>query len=240
MSRKSFESYGRIAENFSNYTEISGRLKVQEESEKNIVADVIKKLNLKSNDSLLEIGCGAGNLLIPLSFAVDTIDGIDHISCIELLKRRFPKGENINFIPGNFLDVAIDDVYSKILCYSVLHYLKNRDEVFEFINKSLRLLSPGGKALFGDIPNSSLKNRFINSNRGRKFLKEWQALVNSETSGNQGCFDKDDELVEFDDDFVAEIVRKYQKEGYSTYVLSQPENLPFGNTREDILIIKTD
>ena len=129
MSRISFENFGKLAQNLENCTDISGRYKIHYEAEKKIYADVIKKLELQSKDSVLEIGCGAGNLLIPFSFFVREITGIDHPSCIKRLKDRFSQTKNVSFVSGNFLDINLDKKYSKILCYSVMHYLEHKDEV---------------------------------------------------------------------------------------------------------------
>src|SRR5208283_3546843 len=123
MSRISFENFGKFAELLDEYTVISGRYLIQGESERRITGDILKKLELQPGDSVLEIGCGAGNLLIPISFLVGEITGIDHESCIRRLKARFPEGNNVSLIAGNFLDVSLDKKYEKILCYSVLHYL---------------------------------------------------------------------------------------------------------------------
>jgi hypothetical protein len=52
--------------------------------------------------------------------------------------------------------------------------------------------------------------------------------------------DSDTENVQFDDTFMLEIIKQTRASGYHSYILSQPGNLPFGYTREDILVIKTD
>jgi len=238
MSRISFENYGKLAQSLKDDTEVSGRYKIQHEAEKKILADVIKKLELQSEDSVLEIGCGVGNLLIPFSFFVREITGIDHSSCIKRLKDRFPKAKNVSFISGNFLDINIDKKYNKILCYSVIHCLEHSDEVFKFIYKALQLLVPGGMALFGDIPNKSTKKRFVNSEQGRQFVSEWEELLKRQTDSNNKTITQipDKKSVQFDDDLILKILKLFRDKGYHTYVFPQTPELPFGNTREDILI----
>ena len=78
---------------------------------------------------------------------------------------------NIDYLPGNFLDLKIDHVFNKIISYSVLHYLRDYDEVLKFIRKAILLLNKGGCALFDDIPNSSTKNRFLGTKFKKEFLK---------------------------------------------------------------------
>ena len=239
MSRISFENFGKRAQCFKDYKQMTGRYEIQEEAKKNIFGDIAQKLDLKPDDSVLEIGCGVGDLLIPLSFFVKEITGIDHDSCLEQLRNRFQKAKNIRLVPGNFFDVSMPKSYDKILCYSVIQYLKDKKEVFRFIERALRLLVPEGRALFGDIPNKSKKKRFEESKRGKKFLKEWQRLMKKEKRGKEDIvFPEDKEMVGFDDDLVTEIVQRFRKKGYHVYLSSQPPDLPFGETREDIIFVK--
>jgi len=238
MSRVFFKNYGRLAQSSEDYTEMSGRYKIQHEAEKKILTDLIKKLELQSKDSVLEIGCGVGNLLIPLSFFVGEITGIDHPLCIKRLKERFSQTKNVSFISGNFLDINLDKKYNKILCYSVMHCLEHKDEVFKFIYKALQLLVPGGMALFGDIPNKSMKKRFVNSEQGRQFVSKWEELLRKQTDTNNKIITQipDKKSVQFNDDLILKILKLFRYKGYHTYIFPQPPELPFGNTREDILI----
>lgn len=239
MGRKSFENYGRMAKCLTNHTVIAGRYPLQEDAERNIMADIARKLDLKAHDTVLEIGCGTGNLLIPLASLVREVVGIDHASCLNSLKKRTKK-KNICLIPGNFLDLSIDSSFEKILCYSVLHYLRDKDEVIQFIGKGLLLLAPGGMALFGDIPNQSRKSRFLQSEKGKHFATAWQKAVadQADRGTEQIALDPDHELVAFDDNLTMKILGHFRNQGYDTYIFPQPPDLPFGNTREDILIVR--
>tara|TARA_B100000315_G_scaffold254454_1_gene295563 strand:- start:806 stop:1537 length:732 start_codon:yes stop_codon:yes gene_type:complete len=243
MSRISFENYGLKAKYYKNETKVAGRFKIQEKAEKNILIDVINKMSINSDDNLLDIGCGSGNLLIPLSFVCKQVSGIDHVSCIERLNKRIKKIKNIECILGNFLDISMDRKFDKILCYSVLHYLTDEDEVIMFIHKALKLLKPGGIALFGDIPNTSLKQRFLNSKSGIEFSKKWARVIQGENQPKNSIklnLVKDKALVQFNDDLVLKILRNTRAKGFDSSVLTQPPHLPFGYTREDILIKNPD
>lgn len=240
MSKVSFENFGKLADTLRDYTMMSGRYSVQEKDKKKIIGDIIKKLDLNPEDSVLEIGCGVGDLLIPVSFLVDEITGIDHESCIERLRKRFCDNKNMRLIPGNFLDLSLKKRYNKILCYSVLQYLENKKEVIKFIDKAVNMLNPGGKVFFGDIPNRSTKERFLNSRQGKEFSKKWNNLIRKVKDGHERkvILPVDEKLVRFDDTLVLDILSTFRQKGYHTYIFSQPPGLPFGNSREDILIEK--
>lgn len=239
MSKISFDNYGKLAREVSDATLVSGRYAMQADSERSILLDVIEKLQIEPRDLLLDIGCNVGNLLIPLSFLTKQATGIDHPSCLEGLKKRFG-GDNLRLLPGDFLDMAIAGPFDKILCYSVLHYLSNKEEVFDFIAKALQLLAPGGRILLGDIPNRSRKQRFTNSQSGREFERLWQEAAHDRDDRAVAALElaPDPALVQFDDELLLEICRRCRAEGFDAYVLRQPSHLPFGNTREDILVIR--
>jgi SAM-dependent methyltransferase len=237
MSRKSFENYGRLAGQVQECTVLAGRYSIQKSSERNIVRDILGKLDLRPEHSLLDIGCNAGNLTIPLSFMVSSVTALDHPDCLRRLREQFPS--RIDLVAGNFLDVSFSRFFHRILCYDVLHYLRDIEEVCKFIEKAIALLPPGGKALFGDIPNGSAKQRFLNSEEGIGFSKQWEALrKEASADDSRFIFEPDPELVEFDDKVMLDIVGRVRHQGFHGYILPQPGDLPFGRTREDILIVR--
>jgi len=240
MSRLTFENYGARARSLDNYTEIAGRYRIQKDAERSIVSDVISKLAIQVDDTLIDIGCGVGNLLIPLSFVCEQVTGIDHDGCIARLSSRLIDFKNVDLLVGNFLDVSVDRKFDKILCYGVLHCLVDAEEVIFFINKALDMLKPGGRALFGEIPNVSTKQRFLDSNSGKEFTEKWNRLIHNNTTEENDDLNlaKDESLVQFNDELMLRVLRETRANGYHSYVLSEPSHLPFGHTREDILIRK--
>lgn len=240
MSRITFENYGNYAKTQLSYVQIAGRYSIQEMAEKNIVLDVVNKLNLTSSDELLEIGCGSGTLLIPLSFFVSKAVGIDHPNLLEKLNARF-KDESIHRIPGNFLDLEINQTFSKILIYGVLQCLANEQEVIQFLQKAVRLLKPQGRLLIGDLPNTDKKQRFLLSKRGQDFSRHWrETFPENDLQQWQATDLQDPHLVEFNDEIIMKILLFFRKHGFESYVVSQPNNLPFCFSREDILIEKLE
>ena len=236
MSRISFENYGKRARELSQDTQIAGRYQNQADAERYIFFDIVKKLKIKPTDSILDIGCGTGNVTFPLSFICQQITCVDHTDVLNRMKVRFGAMNNLQLIPGNFLNLKIRKKFDKILSYSVLHYLSNFDEVIAFIEKSRKLLKPGGIALFGDIPNSSLKKRFLDTDYGKKFLEEWNRKQSKSTSPEVEL-NEDPQTVVFDDETITKLLVHNRLNGYNSYILPQSRKLPFGNTREDLLII---
>ena len=240
MSRITFENYGRLAQEMEEATVIGGRYEVQRRAERLIVMDVIKKLNIGPDDRLLEIGCGPGNLLIPLSFMVQSAVGIDHPNVCKLLKTRF-SNPNIRTIGCNFLDYgpSTNEAFDKVLMYSVVSTLSDYEEAVEFIDKAVGLVAAGGRFLLGDIANIDRKKRFLRSETGKVFEEEWQEKMTcTPRSPWQREYPTDGTLFQPNDHFVVSLMNRYRMRRFDTYVLAQPPDLPFGRTREDLLVVR--
>ena len=230
MSRVSFENFGRLAAAGISWTELAGRYSFQGSTESHIVADIANKLRLEPNDTLLEIGCGAGNLLIPLAKLVRAATGIDHSKLLQKLGERC---SSIRCIPGNFLDIQSTECFSKILIYSVLHYLADEAEIIQFVMKAAGLLSAGGLLLVGDIANVDKKRTFETSSQGQEFMRDWRrrvckiSVVPSPDDPNR---------VTIDEGVLGRLRARLESSGFKVARLQQPEDLPMCYTREDMLV----
>ena len=88
MSNRFLDSYGILSNNTKNMTIISGRYSFQKNQVKKIPKDIINTLNIKKDDSCLDIGCNLGLNLLPISKIAKSITGIDAKSNIEKLKKK--------------------------------------------------------------------------------------------------------------------------------------------------------
>lgn len=111
--------------------------------------EIIKTINkyLKTGDSLLDIGCGAGTLVFFFANKVKNVTGIDVSKkainkCI--ISKKNLKLNNVLFEVKNFpIDISLVK-YDFIIISEVIEHIKN-DELA--IKKIYSLLKPGGYAL---------------------------------------------------------------------------------------------
>jgi len=221
-----------------------GRYACQREAERMIAREVTSKLAISPNDSLLEIGCGVGALLIPLSFQVDEAWGVDHPAMVSRLKERCELS-NGHLIGGDFLSLIKGDAvlrgrsFDKVLIYSVLHCLPDESTYLKFIDAAVALLAPGGRILLGDLPNKDLKKRFSESEAGKRFQVDWDAKRNLEGDEERLASVPDfGTTLEFGDKLILNTIGRLRACGLDAYVAPQSPDLPFGHTREDIWAIK--
>lgn len=243
MGRRSFDNYGERARLIADTTQASARLLITKEQERRILADVMHKLDIQPRDRILDIGCGIGTIGIPLSFLVESYVGIDHPDVVRRFYSRY-SGDNVELLAGNFLDLTIDRKFTKILIYSMLHYL-SKTEIVGFLERALPLLEPRGLMLIGDMPNDDEHQRFDNSTFGAFWGVKWrqemtdslpaeaEALIASPMSQQ-----RDTDVVNCGDDLILGLVGAIRKVGYSCWLLPQPDDLPMWFSREDLLVMK--
>jgi SAM-dependent methyltransferase len=101
--------------------------------------------------SALEIGCGPGRLLRPLSRHFREIHGIDVSD--EMLRRARQNLEgvpNIHLHPasGAALSGFPDDSFGFIYSYAVFQHIPSREVVMNYLAEAVRALAPGGLFVF--------------------------------------------------------------------------------------------
>lgn len=111
---------------------------------KGLVADFKR---LPGRDAALEIGCGPGRLMRPLSRYFGEIHGVDvSDEMIRLARERLRDVPNAHPSHGSgsdlrlFPDAKFDFVYS----YAVFQHIPSREVVFSYLREAWRVLKPGG------------------------------------------------------------------------------------------------
>jgi len=213
-----------------------GRPKEHKNSEKKIFLDIKNKLDLKRNDNLIDIGCGAGPVCdYIVKYAKEnkinlTLNDIPEV--IDFLKKRYKKNNKIRYISGEFQKKKIKNKFNKVLCYSVIQCTNNPKAFFDRI---LNITCDQSLILIGDIPNTSKKKRFLLSKFGRKFEEK---RIRKKIVNLSAYLKKNKQNTFINDELIKNFLIKSKKKGFNFFILKQNKNLPFSYTREDILIEK--
>lgn len=209
----------------------------REGAEEVILSDIASKLPALTGRgaTIVDIGCGAN----PLAFAirdvcaerghtlvlVDSPDVLEHHRAekhVHLLSGRFPD------VPGLFDDWAAR--CDAVIVYSVIQYAFVDASVFAFVDSVLGLLRPGARALLGDIPNASMRRRFLASDAGRQHHRAYTGR------------DEDPPIPwpvlpfgELDDAVTLALASRARDAGFHAWVVPQATTLPMANRREDLV-----
>lgn len=242
-----YEAFGLAAQRLTAPIVLGGRNEFSGEDmvairQQNVV-DVLSKLQPRSTDRLLDIGCGVGFILTPLASHVAEVVGLDHPA---LLARYQTLGvpANVQLVGGSWPQSRIDGTFDRILAYSVMHYLSGEEEARVFIQRCIDTLRPGGRILLGEIPNQDMQRRFKDSRFGRQFDAQWrqrQASLSEEHRLRGEIFSRaENHTAYLTDNFLWRVLADARRQGLEAYLLPEPEGLPFCYSREDIVLWRRD
>jgi hypothetical protein len=114
----------------------------------------------------LEIGCGPGRLMKPLSRHFGEIHGVDVSDEMTRLARERLRGiphAHVHTGAGAGLPQFADDSFDIIYTYAVYQHIPSRDVVLEYMRETCRVLKPGGifRGQFNSLPQHPDLNTWI-------------------------------------------------------------------------------
>ena len=238
-----FEDFRRLAarDDLSRHEKVGFPNSYREGREPAIFDDVASKVSAirMRGKTILEIGPGCSDLPVMLADTCrENGSRVLFVDSEEMLA-QLPSGGHIKKYPGAFPGALGPDKAELIGCvdaivaYSVIQYVFVEDNLWGFVDVCLSLLADGGEALFGDIPNVTMRKRFFSGKSGEETHRQFTG----EDSKPDVRFNQL-EVGQMDDSVVLAIVMRARAQGFHAWVLPQSPSLPMANRREDILIRK--
>ena len=185
---------------------------------------------------LLDIGCGCGELAeAMIKTAGQNNQSLTLIDSAEMLD-QLPTVSHVRKVIGPFPaclreQESLAGQFDAILVYSVVQYVFSEANLFRFVDTAIDLLNERGALLLGDLPNASMRKRFIVSPSGTHYHEahypEQPQPVVSFNEPQPG---------QLDDAVVLALVARSRAAGLQAFVMPQSPDLPTANRREDILI----
>ncbi|HEY7334507.1 MAG TPA: class I SAM-dependent methyltransferase [Bryobacteraceae bacterium] len=130
---------------------------------------------LRSN--ALEIGCGPGRLMRPMSRHFAEIHGVDVSGeMIALAREKLRDVPNAHPSVSNGADLERfpDDSFGFVYSYAVFQHIPSRDVVYEYLREIRRVLAPGGLAhlQFNGLPRDPVSESSYNTWTGARFSSD--------------------------------------------------------------------
>jgi SAM-dependent methyltransferase len=129
-----------------------GRREQDDEEFFGTAVDIVQGLvwdlkRIRARDAALEIGCGPGRLMRPLSSHFKEIHGVDvsdHM--IKLAEERLRDTSNAHPHRSSGSDLAIfpDEKFDFVYSYAVFQHIPSREVVFSYLREARRVLKTGG------------------------------------------------------------------------------------------------
>jgi hypothetical protein len=203
-----------------------------------ILDDIVAKLPALagSGATVADIGCGATPLTLAIGELCQThehqlllIDGADVLAGL-------PERPGVVKLAGRFPDLAeIEAEWTErcdaVIVYSVMQLVFVESSVFTFLDASLAMLRPGGRILIADLPNQSMRRRFMASETGHAFHRAYM-----QTDAKPDLSWPALPRPEFDDASVIGLLGRARAAGFHAWLVPQAPGLPMANRREDLLI----
>ncbi len=102
--------------------------------------DLLQLLNPQPGESILDLGCGTGQLTEKIAQAGAEVMGVDHASeMIEKARENYP---HIRFDVADARNFQVDKPLDAVFSNAVLHWVKEADSAIASIHQSLK---PGGR-----------------------------------------------------------------------------------------------
>jgi 2-polyprenyl-3-methyl-5-hydroxy-6-metoxy-1,4-benzoquinol methylase len=187
--------------------------------------------------AILDIGAGCSELTELLIAQCETRGHNLTLVDSEEMLRRLPSGPRVTLLFGCFPRDCAELLrtgagrFDAILVYSVIQYVFAEANLFSFLDAAAGLLAPGGRMLVGDIPNASMRRRFLGSEAGRRFHRDY---MKTDAPPDLRYDELDPGAI--DDAVLTSLLLRYRSAGLHAYVLPQGTDLPMANRREDLVL----
>ena len=140
---------------------------ISEEHFQGIISDIVEKLELSSDDFVLDLCCGNGLITSKIAERCRAIIGVDYSKPLIKVAQEHHTRVNTRYINLSVLDISADNLFvsqpfSKIFMYEALQYFE--EEQFPVLLKKLLTLSAEDIIiLFASVPDRSKIWEFYNT-----------------------------------------------------------------------------
>ncbi|KAB2833785.1 MAG: class I SAM-dependent methyltransferase [Caedimonadaceae bacterium] len=242
FSNLDYEAFRSLAkdEKINQHERVGFPSSYREDKDQFILDDILSKLqNLKlTHKKFLEIGPGWSDLTHRIiNYSAQQQHEVVLVDSPEMLALipDFPHVKKISAkFPEILEEIAKEGPFDAILTYSVIQYPFFDGNMWNFIDAAASLLAPEGQFLIGDIPNTSMRKRFLASPTALAYHKKYHS--DSGELPPQPVFNKLEPMA-IDDGVMVGIFMRLRLAGFHVFILPQDNNLPMSNRREDILVV---
>ena len=140
---------------------------------------------LPEDRTVLELGCGTGRVLIPLSRHCDFIVGVDHSSamlaiCQEKLQKHQISQNNAELVHEDITSLALQRKFGLIIApFRVFQNLDTDEEVDAFFRSIHRHLSPHGSCILNVFNPNAPANDLLETWRDHNEVYGWEKPLGS-------------------------------------------------------------
>jgi trans-aconitate 2-methyltransferase len=99
--------------------------------------EIVSLLNPQKNETILDLGCGTGDLTQQIGDACHKVIGLDN--SLEMILKAKEKHTDIEFVQANAMDFQLDTTFDAVFSNATLHWIPDAESVIKNINKHLKV-----------------------------------------------------------------------------------------------------
>ena len=119
-----------------------------------VISELVDYVGDRPDATAIDLGCGSGQLSIPLAAHVKEVVAVDIApKMVELLDEKLRRlgVSNVKAAVGSVQELGLGDASVQLVVSNyVLHHLSDREKA-AFVADAFRWLAPGGELVFGDM-----------------------------------------------------------------------------------------
>jgi len=130
------------------------------------VNHIVRVLDIKSTDTVLDVCCGNGIITHKIANKCDSIVGVDQSEELLYIAKRSYKQMNCLYIACSALEMSQYvqlNSFDKIYLQFSFQYFDKKSEGEKVIFEMLKCLKPNGKIFIGDIPDNEDRYKFYDT-----------------------------------------------------------------------------
>ncbi len=119
-----------------------------------VVGELVSMVGERPDATAIDLGCGSGQLSIPLASHVKEVLAVDIApKMVELLSEKLERQQiaNVRALVGSVQELGVGPSSVQLVCSNyVLHHLSDKEKAV-FVRDAFGWLEPGGELVFGDM-----------------------------------------------------------------------------------------
>lgn len=136
-----------------------------------VVEEVVRRLELRADDRLLDLCCGNGYLTVRLAEVAREVVGVDFSEPMLEVARRFHTAPAVTYREGSALDLgsALGDArpFHKVCLLESLHYFVPR-QLGRLLEELLRWTTDDARIYLSGVPDAERKDAFFDTPERRR------------------------------------------------------------------------
>jgi len=206
---------------------------------KKLAKDICQKLNLSLDDSLLDLGCNIGIYHRYLSTSINFLLGVDASPIIIKQAKRKNQQAHLHYMTFDLQKPwpTLPRKFSKILIYSVIHFLDGLEHLEQLIKKANEHMTEHGTILLGEVRTKKKYEAFLNSKKNSSIFtfRNMMFKINKWFNGFYLGKPQGIPCTLYEAETIHNIGKIY---GFKTKELNQQKFHPFYNTCSDFILFR--